>query len=168
MPILSPIISSPRYDGRSPSSIDMGKARPGFFGPISLCWTPGLAERNSCAPSSEAPLTRRQCRRQPKECRDPALSRRGLVISGRFRQFCRRRRIAGVLYSTKEGSVTTPNVREMLKMTKCRKCKAPINMKLTVTTPTCPVCGAWWPQGLQGFWVIVAVLAGAVVWMLLK
>jgi hypothetical protein len=29
-------------------------------------------------------------------------------------------------------------------------------MKPTVTTPTCPVCGAWWPQGLQGFWVIAA------------
>jgi hypothetical protein len=48
----------------------------------------------------------------------------------------------------------------MLKMTKCRKCKAPINMEPAVTTPTCPVCGTWWPQGLQGFWIIVAILAG--------
>jgi hypothetical protein len=76
--------------------------------------------------------------------------------------------VSAVLYFTKEGGVSTPNVWEMLKMTKCRKCKAPINMKPAVTTPICPVCGAWWPQGLQGFWVIVAVLAGAVVCILLK
>jgi hypothetical protein len=49
---------------------------------------------------------------------------------------------------------------------KCRACKAPLKETPTVTTPTCPYCGAYWPGGLGGLWVIGASLVAYVLYRL--
>lgn len=48
----------------------------------------------------------------------------------------------------------------------CRACKAPLKETPTVTTPTCPYCGAYWPGGLGGLWVIGASLVAYVLFRL--
>lgn len=69
---------------------------------------------------------------------------------------------ASVRYSSAHFDGSVVGTRNM----KCRACKAPLKETPTVTTPTCPYCGAYWPGGLGGLWIIGASLVAYVLFRL--